>query len=99
MSPKDENLSRPKRMTLWSKIWKSIIALSVLFGLISVTEVKFDLISWAIIIIFFITLAIYWHILEWVRYAIYEIKAYFINLKDDIKYIKGKVGKRGGNNG
>ncbi len=85
-------------MTLWSKIWKSLIALSVFFGLISPTEFKFDTNLWIISILFVVGFVIYWHLLEWLMDVKYCVKKYFIELGNDVKFIKNQLIKKKGDN-
>ncbi|MDO8642614.1 MAG: hypothetical protein Q7R76_03430 [Candidatus Woesearchaeota archaeon] len=79
------------KMSLWSKIWKSLAALAIVYGLLSITglTIKFDL--WIFVLVAVIFFAVYWHLLEQLKDKIDFIKKYFLELQKDIKYIKTKI--------
>jgi|GEM_PF-5298252 len=71
------------KTTIWSKMWKSLIALSVVLGIIS-PGIKMNLSTIALLIGAFIALAIYWHIVE-------VAETYLRELKEDITFIKTTI--------
>ena len=81
--------------SFFSKIWKSLAALAIVYGLLSPTNVKMDFNLWIIILVSVIFFVIYWHFLEKMKEKINSIKRYFSDLKRDIKYIRDKTNKKG----
>lgn len=91
---------KKKRITLFAKIWKSIIALAVLLGIISPTNIT---INWWLIVILVavvVVLAFYWHLIENILNTIDKTKKFFIDLRKDIKFIKDNINNKAeGKNG
>lgn len=79
------------KKSLWPKIWKSLAALAIVFGLLAPLGLKLDVNLWVLIVISVMFFVVYWHFLEKAGEKIKAVKTYFIDLKKDIDYIKDQV--------
>jgi len=73
------------------KIWKSLVALAALFGLLSPTGVRLSPVTVFFLIAAVVLFAVYWHVLDEMMAAKARWKQFFIELREDVKFIRAKV--------
>lgn len=85
----------PLKISLWGKIWKSLVALSVFGGILGFSNVRLE-IPWVIAIVAgVIMLMIYWHIIEITLETQAKRKQQFDELCTNVKFIRQQLEKRG----
>lgn len=79
---------KENKTKLLEKIWKSLAALAVLYGLFSVLDLNIELKWWLLTVFLAILIGVYWHILEFINNSYEKVTNFFKKLSEDIIEIK-----------
>jgi len=79
------------RISFSGKVSKGLAAIAILFGLIGATTIKLSIKDVVSTVVAVISLAAYWHIVEILYDKICDTKSYFVELQEDVKYIRNNI--------
>jgi hypothetical protein len=82
---------KKQKQSFWSKLWKSLVALSVVLTILSPAGIKFNLLIIVFIVVALIFFVVYWHLIETLYEQTNYWKNYVEELRKDVDQLKAKM--------